>query len=141
MHLRRSVATAGVLAFAACAGQTTSFKSLYITGSEVREKGVETAYDVIANHRELIVIGDEIAFRGGMNLDGDNNRVYTRPLLIVDGNRDVGDVTTVLRRIEANDIALIRLLYASEVPPEDRRPEAIGGVIEITTLGRATSRR
>ena len=140
MRLRSLVAVAVVLTLASCAGRTTSFKSLYITGSEVREKGVETAYDVIVNHRELIVIGDEIAFRGGMNLDGDN-QVYTRPLLIVDGNRDVGDATTVLRQIKADDIAAIRLLYASQVPPEDRRPEAIGGVIEVTTLGRPTSRR
>lgn len=140
MYHLQAAAVAGVVLIAACAGQTTTFTSLYIGGSEIRAKGAETAYDVIVNHRELIVASGEIAFRGGGNLDGENRR-YTRPLVIVDGNRDIGDVTTVLRHIVADEIVSIRLLYASEVPPEDRRPEAAGGVIQITTRSVTTSRR
>lgn len=121
---------------AACASgpsnRLPTFTSLYITGEDLRGTGVETAYDVVANHRELLVFGDEIAFRGGNNLAGDN-QTYHRPLLIVDGNRDVGDVTTTLRHIPVEEIQLLKLVYASDVPPEDRRPEATGGVIEIVT--------
>lgn len=139
MNVSRLAAAAGLLALAACAGRTMHFTSPYITGQEIREKGAETAYDVLASHREMIVTGSEIRFRGGFDLDGDN-WAYTTPMLVVDGNLDVGDATTVLRRIRAEEITLIRLVYASEVPPRDRRPEAIGGIIEVTTM-QATSRR
>lgn len=136
MRLRLRSLTAGALVFigAACAGGggAPSFTSLYITAEDLEGTGVESAYDVLAHHRELLVFGSRIAFRGGNDLQGENER-YFEPLLIVDGNRDVGDVTTALRRIPAEDISSIRLVFASELGPEDRRPEASGGVIEITT--------
>lgn len=139
MDLRRLAAAAALVALVACAGKSTSFKSLYITGPEIRDSGVESAYDVLANHREIIIVGDEIAFRGGANFDGETER-YSTPLLVVDGDRDLGDPTTVLRQIKAEDIALIRLIYASQVGPRDRRPQAAGGIIEITTQSTVGSR-
>lgn len=91
------------------------------------------------NHRELLVVAGDIAFRGGYDLQGESER-YTEPVLIVDGNQDLGDVTTELRRIKAEEIALIRLIHASEVPPEERRPGTRGGIVEIATLDGPRSR-
>lgn len=142
--MRKSILVAGLaLVSAACASGGTNhlptFTGLYITSEEIAESGLESAYEVLANHREMIVTGSDIAFRGGNNLDGDNE-FYTRPMVVVDGNRDIGDVTTVLRRIKAEEIALIRLVYASDVRADNRRPEATGGVIEITTKDVASQR-
>lgn len=138
-------ALAALLTACASGGSVPTFTSLTITGSEIQDSGLETAYDVLASHRELLVTGDEVAFRGGYDLDTNDSRSkpvggvrYYRPMIIVDGNRDVGDVTTALRRIPAQTILLIRLIYASEVPARMRRPEAAGGVIEITTREGAT---
>lgn len=143
----RSVAVVGTaILMAACAssGGVQTFSSMYITAGEIRESGAQTAYDILANHKEMLVTGSEIGFRGGNNLDSDepfsltsqpvgNQRYYT-PLLIVDGGwEDVGDVTTILRRIRAEEILFIQIQYADQVPPMDRRPEASGGVIRITT--------
>lgn len=139
MKLSRVTVVVALVALAACAGRTMSFDSLYITGQEIRQKGAQSAYEVVVNHRELIVVAGDVAFRGGYDLDGDNEQYWT-PLLIVDGNPDVGDVTTRLRRIPAEEIALIRLIHASEVSAEDRRPQSAGGIIEITTLHGSRSR-
>lgn len=135
--MRKVVLGVGLaLALGACASGASNrlptFTGLYITSEEIAESGLESAYEILANHREMIVLGSDIAFRGGNNLNGENE-FYTRPMVVVDGNRDIGDVTTVLRRIKAEEIALIRLVYASDVGPQNRRPRATGGVIEITT--------
>ena len=120
---------AAALAPLACAtGAGTPLKDTVLWPGDFEDRG----YDVLAHHRELLVFGDRIAFRGGADLGGDNER-YVEPWLIVNNHRDTGDATTVLRQIPVENIARIRLLYAHQVPPELRRPRASGGIISITT--------
>ncbi|MFQ5689226.1 MAG: hypothetical protein ACE5HQ_03020 [Gemmatimonadota bacterium] len=108
------------------------FNSLYITSADLEGVRYKTAFDVLAHHRRLLIQEGEIAFRGGANLDGENKR-YSLPLIVVNGDYYLGSPTTVLRLIPTRNIAVIELIYASEVGPRLRRPEASGGVIQVTT--------
>jgi len=101
---------------------------------EIREAGYRTAYEALTHHRELVIFEDRIGFRGGNEeAFGREAQEYFRPLLVVDGNFNLNDAITTLRRIDAADILSIRLYRSSMVPPEYRRPEARGGVIEVST--------
>lgn len=121
----------------ACAssGGRRDYTRLVIDGDQIREDGWSTAYEALTHHSELIVFEDRIGFQGGDDRSGlgADRQTYTVPILVVDGNLDLGDTITTLRRIPAEEIVRIRLYYASMVPPDYRRPGAEGGVIEVTT--------
>ena len=115
-------------------GRPGTFTRLVIGGEEIRDVGYETAYDAIVNHREIITLGGEIGFKGGdENAFGRAAEEWYIPMLVVDGNYHQIDAVTTRRRIDAVSIVSIRLYKSSMVPPEYRRPEARGGVIEVTT--------
>jgi hypothetical protein len=124
----------GLIAVAACgSGGGHTFTRLSISPGEVQESAYATAFEVLSHHRELIVFEDRIGFRGGGDLDGLDRQVYSVPILMVDGDRNLNDPITVLRRIPAEEIAAIELWRASMVPPEYRRSGWQGGVISIRT--------
>ena len=129
--------TAMVLVAAACASnsRTGTYTRLLITGSEIRDAGHASAYEALTNHRELIVFEGQIGFRGGndMSTFGSATQEYHVPLLVVNGDFNLNDEVTTLRRIAADDIVSIRLYHTSMVPPRYRRPGAEGGVIEVST--------
>lgn len=136
---RRATASAviGAALVAACASGTGGhrYTSLIMTGDEIRDAGHATAYDALSNHREIIIFQGRITFQGGDDRSGlgvDRLR-YTEPLLVVDGDADLNDAVTVLRGILAEDIDYIQLYYASMIPPRYRRPDAVGGLIEVRT--------
>ena len=54
-------------------------------------------------------------------------------MLVVDGDFNMNDAITTLRRIPAEEIVSIRLYHQSMVPVRYRRPGAEGGVIEVNT--------
>ena len=125
-----------VVGFAACAGSGgLTFTRLSISPGEIRESNYETAYEVLSHHRDLVLFVDRIGFRGGDDREGlgIDRQTYTRPLLVVNGDRDLNDPITVLRLIPAEDISFIELWRASMVPPEFRREGWEGGVISIRT--------
>lgn len=138
-HTRRSAGIAvsmAALAIAACAssGRPGTYTRLVITGNEIREAGYRTAYEALTHHRELIIFEDQIGFRGGNDSAfGSGAQRYHRPMLVVDGDFNLNDAITTLRRIPADDILTIRLYHASMVPPRYRRPGARDGVIEVNT--------
>jgi hypothetical protein len=126
--------TFGPIAVAACgSGGGHTFTRLSIFPGEVRESTYETAFEILTHHRELILVEDRIAFRGGADLNGLDRQNYSAPILIVDGDQNMNDPITVLRRLPAGQIAVIELWRASMVPPEFRRPGWQGGVIWIRT--------
>ena len=129
--------TMALMAATACAGNPRpgTYTRLIITGSEIREVGYRSAYEALTHHRELIVFEDGIHFRGGNDRTafGRGTQDYYVPLLVVDGDFNLNDAVTTLRRIPAEDIVSIRLYYSSMIPPRYRRPGAEGGVIEVTT--------
>ena len=132
--LTMSAVTLGLVAVTACGGTAgRTFTRLSISPGEIRETTYETAYDILSHHRELIVFEDRIAFRGGDDRDGLDRQAYSVPLLVVDGDRDLNDPITVLRRLPADEIVVIELWRASMVPAEFRRPGWQGGVIWIRT--------
>ncbi|MFV1986162.1 MAG: hypothetical protein ACC682_02715 [Gemmatimonadota bacterium] len=138
--VRRGAALAALLLIglnSACAssGRSGSYSRLFISGTEIRENGHETAYEALTHHRELIIFENQIAFEGGDDRSGSGrSRVtYTVPMLVVNGNYNLNDAITTLRQIRAEDIVSIQLFYASMVPPEFRRPGAEGGVISVIT--------
>lgn len=121
----------------ACAsggGRPGTFSRLEIAGDEIREIGYKTAYEALMNHRELIIFDGELGFKGA-NDDafGKDAEEWFVPMLVVDGNFNLNDTVTTLRRIDADQIVTIRLFRTSMVPPVYRRPQARGGVIEVTT--------
>ena len=136
---RRSVGMAMTLAsvvMTACAssGRPGTYTRLVITGSEIRQAGYSTAYEALTHHRELIFSEAQIGFRGGNDSAfGSGAQDYTVPMLVVDGDFNLNDAITTLRRIPADDILAIRLYRTSMVPPRYRRPGAEGGVIEVST--------
>lgn len=124
----------GLVASSACgSGGGHTFTRLSISPGEVRASDYATAFEVLSHHRELIVFEDRIGFRGGADLDGLDRQVYSVPILIVDGDQNLNDPITVLRRMPAEDITVIELWRASMVPPEYRRSGWQGGVIWIRT--------
>lgn len=129
------LAAAGALAACASGGGGRSYTRLLITPADIAGTGYETAYEVLTHHRDLIILENEIGFRGGDDRSGTGRgaMTYTRPLLVIDGDQDLNDPITALRQIPAGEIVSIRLWRASMVPPEYRRPGAEGGVIEIQT--------
>lgn len=132
-----TLAITGAALVAACASGSGGhrYTGLIVTGDEIREAGHATAYDALANHREIIIFQGRITFQGGDDREGlgrDRLR-YTEPLLVVDGDADLNDAATVLRGIRAEDIDYIQLYYASMIPPRYRRPGAVGGLIEVHT--------
>ncbi len=126
-----------LMAAAACASNPRpgTYTRLLITGSEIRDAGYRSAYEALTHHRELIVFEDEIGFKGGNDRSpfGRETQDYYVPLLVVDGDFNMNDAVTALRRIPSEDIVSIRLYYSSMIPPRYRRPGAEGGVIEVTT--------
>lgn len=125
-----------VMTACASSGRPGTYTRLVITGSEIREAGYSTAYEALTHHRELIVFEDEIGFRGGNDGAGVFGRMtqeFYEPLLVVDGDFNLNDAITTLRRIPAEEIITIRLYHRSMVPPRYRRPGAEGGVIEVST--------
>jgi hypothetical protein len=113
-----------VAGFAACAGSGgLTFTRLSISPGEIRESSYETAHEVLSHHREIVLFVDRIAFRGGDDREGlgIDRQTYTRPLLVVNGERGLNDPITVLRLIPAEEIAFIELWRASMVPPAFRR--------------------
>jgi len=138
--VRRGVASAALLLIGlstACAstGRSGSYSRLFITGAEIRENGHETAYEALTRHRELVIFEDRLAFEGGDDRSGlgRDKMTYTVPMLVVNGDYNLNDAITTLRRIRAEDIISIELFYASMVPPQFRRPGAEGGVISVIT--------
>lgn len=129
--------TMALMAAAACASNPRpgTYTRLLITGSEIRDAGYRSAYEALTHHRELIVFEDEIGFKGGNDRSpfGRETQDYYVPLLVVDGDFNMNDAVTALRRIPSEDIVSIRLYYSSMIPPRYRRPGAEGGVIEVTT--------
>ena len=114
--------------------QAGTYTRLVITGSEIRQAGYSTAYEALTHHRELIFSEAQIGFRGGNDSAfGSGAQDYTVPMLVVDGDFNLNDAITTLRRIPADDILAIRLYRTSMVPPRYRRPGAEGGVIEVST--------
>ncbi|MDX1578179.1 MAG: hypothetical protein R3266_06830 [Gemmatimonadota bacterium] len=129
-------ATLIVLTLGACAGSPREgvFTRLLISGEEIREAGYDSAYEALKNHRQLIVFEEEIGFKGGDDYAfGRAAQGFYVPLLVVDGDWNLNDNATTLRRISADEIVSIRLYRASQVPPRYRRPGAEGGVIEVRT--------
>ena len=121
----------------ACAssGRSGTYTRLVVTGAEIREDGYATAYEALTHHRELVVFEDRLAFEGGDDRSGlgRDRLTYTVPMLVLNGNYNLGDAITLLRQIPAEEIVSIQLYYASMVPPQYQRPGAEGGVIEVTT--------
>ncbi|WP_420634517.1 hypothetical protein [Candidatus Palauibacter sp.] len=137
---RRSAAIAAIMVLmmaAACAsaGRPGTYTRLVITGSEIREAGYQSAYEALTHHRDLIVFEGEIGFKGGNDRStfGRETQDYYLPMLVVDGDFNLNDAVTTLRRISADEIVTIRLYYSSMVPARYRRPGAEGGVIEVNT--------
>ena len=138
--VRQDLAFALLLAtttWTACAsggGRPGTFTRLEIAGDEIREVGYATAYEALINHRELLIFDGQLGFKGAndeaFGRDAEN---WFVPMLVVNGNFNQNDTVTTLRRIRADQIMTIRLFKTSMVPPVYRRPEARGGVIEITT--------
>lgn len=126
-----------LVAATACAGNPRpgTYTRLVITGGEIREAGYSTAYEALTHHRELVVFEDQIGFKGGNDRSpfGRATQEYYVPMLVVDGDFNLNDAVTTLRRIPAEEIISIRLYYSSMVPPRYRRPGAEGGVIEVST--------
>lgn len=139
LPLRRTLFVTTASAFAligvgACgSGGGHTFTRLAISPGEVRESSYRTAFEILSHHRELIVLEDQIGFRGGADLLGFDRTEYSVPILMVNGDRNLNDAVTVLRRIPAEEIAVIELWRASMVPPEYRRRGWEGGVIWIRT--------
>ena len=137
--MRSRVAVGGIALstlFLACASSGSGrYRRLVISGDEIRADGFGTAYEALTNHREILIFDGRLAFEGGDDRSGlGRDRLeYTVPMLVLNGDDQLTDAVTILRRIPASDIVVIRLYYASMVPPEYRRPGAEGGVIEITT--------
>lgn len=132
--LTMSAVGLGLVAVTACGGTAAyTFTRLSISPGEVRESTYGTAYEILSHHRELIVFEDRIVFRSGDDRDGFDRQNYSVPLLVVDGDSDLNDPITVLRRIRADEIGVIELWRASMVPAEFRRPGWQGGVIWIRT--------
>lgn len=131
--LGMSVLASGLVATACGSGGGHTFTRLSISPGEVRESDYETAFEVLSHHRELILMEDRIGFRGGGDLRGFDRRVYSVPIVMVNGDRNLNDPITVLRQIPAEEITIIELWRASMVPPEYRRPGWRGGVIWIRT--------
>ena len=128
---------AGV-AFSACASgnsRSGTYTRLLITGEEILGDGYGTAYEALTHHRHLIVFEDRIEFEGGDDRSGlgSQQKHYTVPLLVVNGDYNLNDTITTLRGIPAENIIAIRLYYTSMVPPDLRRPGAEGGVIAVDT--------
>ncbi|WP_420440680.1 hypothetical protein [Candidatus Palauibacter sp.] len=129
---------AALMAVAACASNPRpgTYSRLIITGGEIRDAGYRSAYEALTHHRELIIFEDRIGFRGGndgSNLFGRQTQDYYVPLLVVDGDFNLNDAVTTLRRIPAEEIVSIRLYHQSMVPVRYQRPGAEGGVIEVNT--------
>ena len=125
-----------LMTVSACAGAARpgEFSRLLITGTEIRDAGYDNAYEALTHHRDLIVFEDRIGFRGGADSAfGREAQEFYIPLLVVDGNWNLNDEITTLRRIPAEEIVNIRLYRASMVPPEYRRLGAEGRVIVVTT--------
>ncbi len=126
-----------VIVFSACAsgGGGRTYSRLLITSNDIRGTDYETAYEVLTHHRDLIILVDRIAFKGGDDREGRgiDMQTYTRAMLVLNGDQDLGDPITTLRQIPAVEIISIRLYRASMVPPEYRRPGAEGGVIAVRT--------
>jgi len=140
--MRLGLTLAVVLAtttWTACAsggGRPGTFTRLQIDGDAIREVGYETAYEALVNHRELVMFAGELGFKGSNEeASGRDAESWFVPMLVVDGNFNQNDTITTLRRIDADQIETIRLFKSSMVPPRYRRPEARGGVIEVTTRG------
>ena len=125
------------LAYGCASAPRTSgtYSGLIITGEQVREDGYATAYEALTHHRDIIIFEGQVAFEGGNDSSGTGRAktTYTVPLLVVNGDYNLNDAVTTLRRIRAADIISIRLYYRSMVPPVLRRPGAEGGVIAVET--------
>lgn len=121
-----------LLALAGCASSGPSYNQLYLTSSEIAVDQHETAYDVLTKHRRLIVTGSEIALDGGNDLSGISNE-YSIPLIIVNGDKYIQNPITMLRLIPADDVASVRIFFASQVPPEFRASGWEGGVLSVRT--------
>ncbi|MYG19916.1 MAG: hypothetical protein F4208_10225 [Gemmatimonadales bacterium] len=138
---RRSAVIATTMALMvamACASNPRpgTYTRLIITGSEIREAGYRSAYEALTHHRELIIFEDRIGFRGGndnSNLFGRQTQDYYVPMLVVDGDFNLNDAVTTLRRIPAEESVSLRRYHQSVVPVRGRRPGAEGGVIEVNT--------
>ncbi len=125
-----------VLLSVACASspRAGSYSRLVVLGDEIRTDGYSTAFEALTHHRDIVLIEDQIGFRGGYDSAfGRSAQEFYQPLLVINGNYRTNDPITALRRISAEDIVTIRLYKASMVPPLYRRPGAEGGVIEVTT--------
>lgn len=127
----------GALGSTACASSARpgTYTRLLITGAEIRAAEYRTAYEALTHHRELIVLEGQIGFKGGNeSAFGGDAQEYFKPMLVVNGNFNLNDAVTTLRRIPAANIQVIRLYRSSMVPPKYRiRSESRGGVIEVST--------
>ena len=124
-----------ILTACASAPRPGTYTRLVITGAQIRADEYHTAYEALTHHRELIVLEGEIGFRGGdESAFGRSAQEYFKPMLVVNGNFNLNDAITTLRRIPAENILAIRLYRSSMVPPKYRlRSESRNGVIEINT--------
>ncbi|GEM_PF-6152232 len=127
----------GIIISTACASAPRSgtYTRLVITGAEIRAAKYRTAYEALTHHRELIMLEGEIGFKGGdESAFGRGAQEYFKPMLVVNGNFNLNDAITTLRRIPAENILAIRLYRSSMVPPKYRvRSESRNGVIEVNT--------
>ena len=127
----------GIVISTACASapRPGTYTRLVITGAEIRAAKYRTAYEALTNHRELIMLEGEIGFKGGdESAFGRGAQEYFKPMVVVNGNFNLNDAITTLRRIPAENILAIRLYRSSMVPPKYRvRSESRNGVIEVNT--------
>ena len=127
----------GILISTSCASapRPGTYTRLLITGAEIRAAKYRTAYEALTHHRELIMLEGEIGFKGGdESAFGRGAQEYFKPMLVVNGNFNLNDAVTTLRRIPAENILAIRLYRSSMVPPKYRiRSESRNGVIEVNT--------
>ena len=120
--------------FVACSsGGGASYGQTYLTSADIVVAEHESAYDVLASHRRLIVTGSEITMKGGNDLAGQSN-AYSSPLMVINGDYNIQNYITVLQLIPADDVAYIRLYVASDVPAAYRvNRQSSQGVVEIQT--------
>ena len=81
----------------------------------------QTAYNLLANRRDIVVTGNQIYLQGGFDLDGSNNDLY-QPVMVINGSWNLNDYVTELRQISATDVVSMEIFQASQVGPDMRRP-------------------
>ncbi len=129
--VRLAVAIFGSVLLVACGGKSASYGDVYLSADDIRVDTDATAYDVLANHRKLIVTESGIGFKGGSGSAADNT--YYVPRIVINDDVLIQNPILVLRLIPADDVKEIRLYYADEVPIQYRVLSTAGGVIAINT--------